>query len=213
VTDLWPLIHAERAALADDLATLTDQQWKHTTLATEWTVEEVVAHLTAAATTGRWAWLKSIAGAGFDPAVHNNRRLAEHLGPTPAGTLANFRQVIDSTTVPTNNLAAWLGEVVIHGEDIREPLGLRRSYPAEALVVLLEYLASSNFTVPSKARARGLTLLATDLGQWVGSGPEVEGTALDLIMAMAGRPVPVERFSGPGAFDFDARGQRPSQRR
>ena len=213
MTDIWPLIHAERAALADDLATLTDEQWTVTTLATEWTVEEVVAHLSAAATTGRWAWLKSIIGAGFNPAVHNNRRLAEHLGPTPAGTLANFRRVITSTTVPTNNLAAWLGEVVVHGQDIREPLGLGRTYPQEALAVLLEFYESSNFTVPSKARAKGLTLVATDLGHWVGSGPEVEGTALDLIMAMAGRPVPLDRFSGPGAPDFDARGQGPSQRR
>jgi len=213
VTDIWPLIHAERAALADDLATLGDQQWKHTTLATEWTVEEVVAHLAAAATTGRWAWLKSIVGAGFNPAVHNNRRLAEHLGSTPAETLANFREVIGSTTAPTNNLAAWLGEVVIHGEDIREPLGLRRSYPPEVLVVLLEFYESSNFTVPSKARARGLTLVATDLDHWVGVGPEVKGTALDLVMAMAGRPVPIERLSGPGAPDFDARGQGPSQKR
>lgn len=213
VTDIWPLIHAERAALADDLATLTDEQWKRTTLATEWTVEEVVAHLSAAATTGRWAWLKSIIGAGLNPAVHNNRSLAEHLGATPAGTLENFRQVIGSTTVPTNNLAAWLGEVVVHGEDIREPLGLQRAYPREVLVVLLEFFESSNFTVPSKARARGLTLVATDLGRWVGSGPEVQGTARDLIMAMAGRAVPLERFSGPGALDFDARGQRPSQKR
>ncbi len=207
------MIHAERAALAEDLADLTDQQWKRTTLATEWTVEEVVAHLTAGGSTGLWAWLRSIIGAGFNPAVHNNRRLAEHLGSTPAGTLANFRQIIDATTAPTGNLAAWLGEVVIHGQDIREPLGLHRDYPAEVLDVLLEYLESSNFTVPSKARARGLTLVATDLGRWAGAGPEVEGTALDLIMAMAGRPVPAERFSGPGALDFDARGQRPQQRR
>lgn len=213
MNDTWRLIHTERSALAEDLATLTDEQWQHTTLATEWTVEEVVAHLTAAASTGLGAWVKSIVGAGFNPAVHNNRRLAEHLGPTPAGTLANFRQVIGSTTAPTPNLPAWLGEVVIHGEDIREPLGLRRDYPREALVVLLEYLESSNFTVPSKARARGLTLVATDLGRWVGAGPEVAGTALDLIMAMAGRPVPAERFSGPGALDFDARGQGPSQKR
>ena len=213
MTEIWALIHAERAALADDLEVLTDEQWKHTTLATEWTVEEVVAHLTAAATLGLWAWLRSIAGAGFNPAVHNNRRLAEHLGRTPAETLARFRSVIESTTAPTKNLAAWLGEVVVHGEDIRTPLGLRRHYPREALGVLLEFFESSNFTVPSKARARGLTLVATDLGHAVGSGPEVRGSALDLIMAMAGRPVPAERFSGTGALDFDARGQRPSQRR
>ncbi|MFC7401659.1 maleylpyruvate isomerase family mycothiol-dependent enzyme [Citricoccus sp. GCM10030269] len=213
MSDIWPLIHTERAALADDLATLDDDQWHHATLSTEWTVEEVVAHLTAAASLGTWSWIRSIVAAGFDPGRHNNRRLAEHLGETPQQTLENFRAVIDSRRVPTGTLPAWLGEVVIHGEDIRRPLNLHRDYPDEVLVTLLDFFESSNFTVPSKARARGLMLVATDVGHWVGAGPEVNGTALDLIMAMAGRPVPAERFSGAGAFDFDARGHEPSQRR
>ena len=47
--DLWALVHAERAALADDLAGLDAEQWRHDTLCGEWDVEQVVAHLTAAA--------------------------------------------------------------------------------------------------------------------------------------------------------------------
>jgi uncharacterized protein (TIGR03083 family) len=207
------MIHAERAALADELATLDDGQWERQSLSTAWTVEEVVAHLTAGASIGFWAWIRSIAGAGFNADRHNQRRMAEHLGATPAETLDLFRATIDSTVSPTGTLPAWLGEVVIHGEDIRVPLGLRRQHTDDVLVVLLEFFESSNFTVPSKARARGLTLVATDLGHWVGAGPEVKGTALDLILAMAGRPVPAERFSGAGAYDFDARGHEPSQRR
>jgi uncharacterized protein (TIGR03083 family) len=46
---LWALAHAERAALAEDLAGLGAQQWRHDTLCGEWDVEQVVAHLTAAA--------------------------------------------------------------------------------------------------------------------------------------------------------------------
>lgn len=213
MNNLWELIHAERAALADDLAGLDDRQWRQSTLSTAWTVEEVVAHLTAGASIGFWSWIRSIVGAGFNADRHNQRRLQERLGPTPADTLERFRATVDSTVSPNGTLPAWLGEVVIHGEDIRVPLGLHRDYPEEVLVTLLAFFESSNFTVPSKARARGLTLVARDVGQWVGAGPEVEGTALDLIMAMAGRPVPAERFSGPGALDFDARGHEPSQRR
>ncbi|GAA1127275.1 maleylpyruvate isomerase family mycothiol-dependent enzyme [Citricoccus alkalitolerans] len=210
---IWDLIHTERAALADDLAGLDDEQWHRQSLSTAWTVEEVVAHLTAGASTGFWAWIRSIAGAGFKPDLHNQRRLEERLGTTPGETLAQFRQTIDSTVSPTGTLPAWLGEVVIHGEDIRVPLGLRRAYSDEVLVTLLDFFESSNFTVPSKARARGLTLVATDVNHWVGTGPEVKGTALDLILALAGRPVPAERFAGSGAYDFDARGHEPSQRR
>jgi hypothetical protein len=36
---LWPLAHAERAALADDLAGLGPVQWRHHTLSGEWDVE------------------------------------------------------------------------------------------------------------------------------------------------------------------------------
>lgn len=210
---LWDLIHVERAALADDLANLDEDRWRQQTLSTAWTVEQAVAHLTAGASLGFWAWIRSIVGAGFNADLHNQRRLEEQLGPTPADTLERFRETIDSTVSPTGTLPAWLGEVVIHGEDIREPLGLHRDYPEEVLVTLLTFFESSNFTVPSKARARGLTLVARDVRHWVGTGPEVEGNALDLIMAMAGRPVPAERFSGPGALDFDARGHERSQRR
>ena len=50
---LWPAIHAERIALADDLGQLDRQQWAQQSLCGRWTVEEVVAHLTAGASTGR----------------------------------------------------------------------------------------------------------------------------------------------------------------
>ena len=46
---LWALAHAERAALAEDLAGLSAGQWRHGTLCGDWDVEQVVAHLTAAA--------------------------------------------------------------------------------------------------------------------------------------------------------------------
>lgn len=57
---LWTLAHAERAALADDLAGLTPLQWQHHTLCGDWNVEEVVAHLTEAASTNQWQWIRSM---------------------------------------------------------------------------------------------------------------------------------------------------------
>ncbi|MEJ2864004.1 maleylpyruvate isomerase N-terminal domain-containing protein [Actinomycetospora flava] len=72
----------ERAALAGDLAGLTDHQWATPSLCDRWTVEETVAHLTAAASIGPWRWLRSVLGARFDFDLHNDRRLAEHRGAT-----------------------------------------------------------------------------------------------------------------------------------
>ena len=89
--ELWSAIHTERAALADDLAQLDDDQWATPSLCGRWTVEEVVAHLTAAASIGRFRWIRSVLAARFDFDVHNDRRLAEHRGATGTGTLDRFR--------------------------------------------------------------------------------------------------------------------------
>jgi uncharacterized protein (TIGR03083 family) len=42
----WSLAHAERAALAADLAELTDEQWATPSLCTGFSVRQVLAHLT-----------------------------------------------------------------------------------------------------------------------------------------------------------------------
>jgi len=86
---LWALAHAERAALAEDLSGLSHEQWRHRSLCGKWDVEEVVAHLIAAASLGQWKWLRSMIGARFRPAVHNwpFERLFIHgwgLGKCPA---------------------------------------------------------------------------------------------------------------------------------
>ena len=46
---MWPTIHAERAALADDLASLTADQWATPSLCEGRTVRETLGHMTAAA--------------------------------------------------------------------------------------------------------------------------------------------------------------------
>lgn len=195
----WDMIRAERARLAEDLANLRPAEWSAPTLCADWSVEEVVAHLTAGASIGRWSWMRSIAGAGFRPEVHNARRLAEHRGPTPAQTLDRFRGVVDSRIAPTGDLWAWLGEVVVHGSDVREPLGIRTAPDPDAVLVVAEGYVRKDFAVASRSTAKGLRLVATDSSFRAGDGPTVEGTTLDLVLAMAGRPTAASRLRGDGA--------------
>ena len=124
--DLWALAHAERTALAENLSGLTAEQWRHSTLCGQWDVEEVVAHLTAAASLNQWRWVRSMLGARFRVDTHNQRRMVEHRGRTPAETLDRFRAILDSTTAPSGHTPAYLGEVVVHAQDIRQPLECRR---------------------------------------------------------------------------------------
>jgi uncharacterized protein (TIGR03083 family) len=194
---VWAAAHAARAALAEDLAGLTDAQWTQPSLCGRWTVEEVVAHLTAVASTGTLRWIVSAAGARFDFDRHNARRLADHRGATPAETLGRFRRVIGSTTAP-GPAAAMLGEVIVHAQDIRRPLGLEEVPPVEAVTMVADFYARKNFAVPSRTAIEGLRVAATDGPFAAGSGPEVRGTTLALTMAMAGRAAYCDDLDGPG---------------
>ncbi|HEY4849362.1 MAG TPA: maleylpyruvate isomerase family mycothiol-dependent enzyme [Streptosporangiaceae bacterium] len=196
--ELWTLAHSERAALAEELAGLGAQQWRHDTLCGEWDVEQVVAHLTAAASLNQWQWLRSMLGARFRPDVHNQRRLAEHCGSTPAETLDRFRAVVTSTTAPSQHTPAYLGEVVVHAQDIRQPLGLARTPSIEALTPVADFFAQRNFTVASHTHAADLQLRADDGPFAAGTGPLVTGPTLALVMSMAGRVPYLAELDGPG---------------
>jgi uncharacterized protein (TIGR03083 family) len=202
---LWALAHAERAALAKDLDGLSAEQWQHDTLCAEWNVEQVVAHLTAAASLNRWRWLRSMLGARFRPDVHNQRRLAERCGGTPAETLDRFLAVITSATAPTGHTPAYLGEVVVHAQDIRQPLGLVRTPSIDALTPVADFFARRNFAVASRTHVAGLQLRANDGPFAAGAGPLVTGSTLALVMSMAGRVSYVAELDGPGVPTLQSR--------
>ena len=195
---LWPLVHAERAALADDLGGLGGQQWQTQSLCTGLTVREVLAHITAGASLNPLRWMAGVIRCRFDFDRQVAMRLAEQLGATPAETLARFRDVVSSTTKPPLPVAAMLGEAIVHAEDIRRPLGIRHAYPIATLTRTAGYYGSSNLPALTKERATGLRLLATDGPFAIGSGPLVTGPTLALMMAMAGRADYCGELDGDG---------------
>lgn len=196
--DIWAAIHRERTALADELTGLTPEQWSAPSLCGQWSVREVLAHLTAAASTGRLRWIRSMLGARFDTDLHNQRRMREHLGAGPAETLDRFRAAAASTTAPSGHTAAWLGEVVVHGTDIRQPLGLTGAPALSSVTEVARFFGARDFTVPGRTTTAGLHLQATDGPFDTGTGPSVRGSTLALVMAMAGRAAYCAELSGPG---------------
>jgi uncharacterized protein (TIGR03083 family) len=202
---LWSAAHTERAALAEDLTDLTDAQWAQPSLCGRWVIEEVVAHLTAAASIGPLRWFASVLGTRFDFDLHNDRRLAEHRGATPAETLDRFRHVIASTTSAPGPTAAWLGEVIVHAQDIRRPLGLLHTPPVDAATAVAGFYARRNFTVAGRRTIEGLRIEATDGPVATGAGSLVRGTTLALAMAMAGRGAYCDDLTGPGVPTLRAR--------
>lgn len=197
-TGVWPLIRAERAALAADLADLSDGQWATSSLCTGLTVRKVLAHLTAGASLSAVRWLTGVIRCRFDFDKQVAMRLAEQLGATPAETLERFQRVVTSRTKPPLPAVAMLGETIVHAEDIRRPLGIRRDYPIEVVTRVAEYYRGSDLVVLAKGRIGGLRLVATDGPFRTGSGALVSGSTSALAMAMTGRTAYLDDLEGDG---------------
>ena len=71
--------------------------------------------------------------ARFDFDRQNEAGIAREKGATPAETLDRLRAVMGRRTTPPAPLDSRLVEEVVHGEDVRRPLGIRRDYPSEAV--------------------------------------------------------------------------------
>jgi uncharacterized protein (TIGR03083 family) len=197
--DLWPVIHEERKALAADLGGLSDEQWALRSLCRDWSVRDTLAHVAATAKITPPLFFVKMIGSGFSLTRLQNKDIAVETGQSPADTLARFEAQIPSEKHPPGPADMMLGETIVHGEDIRRPLGIRHAYPAAAVARAADFYSGSNLIIGGKNRVAGLTLKATDTNWSHGQGPEVSGPILALLLAITGRKLAAGELAGQGA--------------
>lgn len=202
---VWPTVHAERKALAADLEGLTDEQWQTRSQCHEWTVRDVLAHMTGAAKISPAAFFPRLIASGFSLTKMQAKDIITEKGASPAETLANFKAVANFTKHPPGPTDTWLGEAIVHSEDIRRPLGIKRDYPKDAVAQVADSYKKSNLVLGAKKRIAGLKLQATDHDWSHGAGPEVSGPMISLLMVIAGRGVALDDLSGDGVATLKSR--------
>ena len=122
--ETWKYIHSERAAMADTWADLTAEQWGTASWCDGWTVRDTAGHILAAAEQTPMNFYKELTAAGFRFNVFTARGV-ERFGTLSADELIRRLRARTSTTNhPPAPVVAMLGEIVVHGGDIRGPLGL-----------------------------------------------------------------------------------------
>jgi len=127
-----------------------------------------------------------MAKAGFKFNVFADRDAKRNAATGPSELIRRLGARTTTTNHPPAPVVAMLGEIIVHGGDIRRPLGLAHTSPEAALVAVADSWKNSNLLIGAKRRVAGLRLRATD-GQWThGDGPEVSGPMASLVMAMAG---------------------------
>jgi uncharacterized protein (TIGR03083 family) len=201
----WPMIHAEREALADDLAGIDDDKWRTPSLCSSWSVRDVLGHMTATARMTPPRFFLGFARSGFNFDAMTAKDVRRETAGTPAEGLAAFRGLMDATTHPPGPADAMLGEALIHSEDIRRPLFIIREYPEASVARAADFYKGSNLIVGAKKRIAGLQLRATDADWSTGDGPEVTGPSISLLLAMTGRSAALKDLSGEGLNTLAAR--------
>ena len=192
------LAAAERSDLADLLDTLTEEQWASPSLCEGWSVRDVVAHLVSYEHLGWGGVLLRMARGGLRPGRANAIGLQEAADVSPADLVRTLRDHLRPSGLTAGfGGRSGLADGVIHHQDIRRPLGVGRTVPADRLRVALA-MALQAPTLPSRRKVSGLRLVATDLDWSHGDGPEVSGPAEALLMTIAGRGAALADLEGPG---------------
>jgi uncharacterized protein (TIGR03083 family) len=199
------MIHAERRLLADYLETLSPEQWSARTWCDRWNVQELVGHLVASASITFGHFAPGFVASGFNFGKFTDKDLRQYAAGSPDEVMSRFRAIITSTRKPPGPAYVALGEVMVHGEDIRRALGSEGDHPAEHVVTLAEMYKKTGGPLKAKKRIAELRLAATDVDWSTGEGPEVRGPGMSLIMAMVGRQGALTDCSGPGVETLRSR--------
>jgi uncharacterized protein (TIGR03083 family) len=205
--DTFALIADERLQLADLLSGLTREQQATQSLCDAWTVHDVAAHLAMPLTVSmpRFALAMLACRGNFDRA---NDRLTREQARRPLREITGLlrQKASSSFTPPGAGPEAPLTDLLIHGADIRWPLGLKRDIPEERLQAALTFLTDRSARgVVAKGVLDGLRFEADDLAWAHGNGPVVRGAAEALMLAVSGRGAALARLSGDGLATLRAR--------
>jgi uncharacterized protein (TIGR03083 family) len=195
---IWCDVHAERKALVDDLAALDAPSWETPSLCVGWAVRDVVAHLAATAILSRVGFVREFVRARFSVDRVIDRQVALARKHDASASLTALHSAVNCVVSPPLPLITRVIETVVHGEDIRRPLGMRHLYSTTCIANAVAYLAGDRRS-DGMQRLEGLSLTANDAAFSISRGPSVRGPAVALLMAASGRSAALDELSGPGA--------------
>ena len=205
--EYWRAVRTVRLGVADQLETLSAKEWDAPSLCQGWRVRDVAGHLSIVPTITTWELLSAGPRAGFNMHRMNTHLAVRHGSRPPDEILAHLRAHAGARrTARVLDTRNSLFDVIVHSQDIAIPLGRQFPVPAEYTRLGLQRVWAMGWPFRAARRLAGLTLQASDTDWAVGSGPQVTGPALSLLLLLTGRTsTAVQTLSGPGIATVRAR--------
>lgn len=195
----WRIIAEQRYAIARLLDTLTPAELDCPSLCDGWRVRDVAAHVALAAQPpGPVGMLREAARARGS--FHRlNRDIAVRHADAVADPVADLTTVAESRRLPAvTNYRNIHYDVIVHAQDIARPLGHTITVEPAAAAVGAERVWTMGWPFWAKRKLSGVRLVAEDSSWTAGSGPEIRGTTLDLLLLLTGRRSALPALTGPG---------------
>lgn len=181
-----------RNAFADMIEGLDEAQLDGSSLAGYWTPRHVLGHVVYFVEMKMPRFMKHMFQARFDydkMADMQARAIAERPVSELLGALRNGANA--KPPMPGFGEIVPVGDVAIHTQDIRRPLGLPGKLDDDILKMALDFVTTHKIgldlaDIPGRDSMR---FQATDVDWSFGSGKEVTGPGESILMTLAGRPV------------------------
>jgi uncharacterized protein (TIGR03083 family) len=198
--EYWSAVRTVRLDVADLLESLSAAEWDAPSLCRGWRVRDVAGHLSIIPTITSWELLSAAPRVGFNLHRVNTRVAIRHGSRPPEEILGRLRaHAGDRRTARLLDTRDSLFDVIVHSQDISLPLGRSFPVPAEYTRRGLDRVWAMGWPFKAARRLAGVTVRATDTDWTAGSGPEVAGPALSLLLLLTGRTsTALPTLEGPG---------------
>ncbi len=203
---VWQKIQPTRKSILEYLTTLRNPQWNQNSLCDGWRVRDVLAHLIL-----EYHYTVSNSGLDFIKSGFQIntflRQTAINLGNRPVNELMDMFRAMEHERHKPKSIPAInaLVDLLIHEQDIRIPLNHPKDIDSELLNLIFTHWEPVEFNLGEKitgvsGRTKGLRFVIDDLHMIRGTGDlDVIGNAQDILLAISGRKVTLDRLSGQGA--------------
>ena len=190
MSDLQSWVAPTYLGLADLLAVATIETWGAPSLCDKWLVRHVIAHMTMPARLTPQQFGAEMAAAGGDFTVLSDTVAARDAALPRAELLGQLRSPrLHAWQPPGGGAAGALSHAVIHSLDVTIALGQPTVAPTEAVIALLDHLATADGAVFA-VDLTDVRLEATDASWNRGSGQRIRADSGALVALLSGRTLP-----------------------